>query len=171
MKDSHTFPLRLGPVVEKSVCYPTQSGGLVLVGTKQINDSGLQFRAAQGRSRCRLGDLVSVSGRMAAMLCLTERERESARLFIGECSCDRKGALCALESVGHGAPLCSEGVGGARRTEALPLLFQVRLSHFKIPLWMNPESAVAIADKKTDGLKGLSKTAFIKVSTFVGLYL
>lgn len=59
--------------------------------------------------------------------------------------------------------------------ESAGLVSGPTLQHFQIPLslWMNPEKAntVVIRGKRSDGLEALAQTAFIKVVTFVGLYL
>lgn len=105
--------------------------------------------------------------------CVPGKEREGARVYKREC--DRKGALWALKSVGHGAPFCSERESethGAR--EPAGLVSGPTLKHFLtcLSFWMNPEqaNALVIRGKRSDGLETLAQTAFIKVVTFVGLY-
>lgn len=90
--------------------------------------------------------------------------------------CDRKGALSAMKSACHGASCCSktelETHGAQESTGSVsgPTLHNFSIS---LSLWMNPDQAntVVIRGKRNDGLEAVAQTAFIKVVTFVGLYL
>lgn len=81
-----------------------------------------------------------------------------------------------MKSCGHSAPCCSERELEAHGTqESTGLVSGPTLQNLQISpwLWMNPEqaNAVAIRGKKNGGLEALAQTAFLKVVSFVGLYL
>lgn len=80
-----------------------------------------------------------------------------------------------MKSAGYVASCCSEReleTHGSQ--ESAGLVSGPTLHNFSISsLWMNPEQAntVVIRGKRNDGPEAVAQTAFIKVVTFVGLYL
>lgn len=81
-----------------------------------------------------------------------------------------------MKSDGYGSSYCSVReleTHGAQ--ESAGLVSGPTLHNFPIPrsLWMNPAQAntLVIRGKRNDGLEAVAQTAFIKVVTFVGLYL
>lgn len=104
-----------------------------------------------------------------------ERERESVFIYIYESVWQKGGALSHEIHGLRRVLLQCEGVGDARRTGVRGFSFGSDSHNFPISLlfWMNPAQAntLVIRGKRNDGLEAVAQTVFIKVVTFVGLYL